>query len=160
MTLGIITFLTGLFIYTQNEIKQQKVVTLRGKDYKPWKFLIITVGLGMALIMLSIFIHKQFPYQPEQKNPEVQVALSNNLKYELESIIPDFKNSPLSPYITRFQTEYHHALNDDDEKTMGLLSLEMELRIKTVLEEQGRSTADIEQETKRIMHFLKQLPNK
>lgn len=156
MALGLLTFITGLFIYTRNEIKQQKIVTIRGTDYRLWKFVITTVTLGIALVMLSVYIHKQVPYQIEQEVPEVKAPLSSNLKYELESIMPDYENSPLSTYVTRFLNEYKSALNDDDETTMSLLSLEMELRIKTALQEQGRSTDDIAQETKRIMTFLKQ----
>lgn len=156
MTIGMLLFLTGIFVYTLKEVKQQKTVTVRGTDYRVWKFLISTVTSGIALIMLSVYIHKMVPYEAAQAEPEVQAPISNNLKYELESILPDYENSTLAPYVTRFQDEYQRAVSDDDEATMGLLSLEMALRIKTALQEQGRSAADVEQETKRIMTFLKQ----
>ncbi len=158
MTLGLVTFLTGLFIFTKNGLQNVKVVRILKKEYKLWHFVLATVGSGILLIMSSTLIYKQSPNKPKQDSHLTQPAISNNLKYELTSILSDFKNETLESDISRFQHEYQKALLDEDEKTMGLLKMEMEYKLNMELENQGYTATQAKQEIKRIMGFIQEKP--
>lgn len=157
MTLGAILFLVGLGVQAWFGIKRINTITLRGKEFKLWQFVIVTLGLGAALFMTSVLIPKYIQYEPEA--PQVaQPAIPGNLKYELESMLSslNLNNDAMMTTINRFQAEYRAASQKGDKNTMDLLALEMAYRIRTELEKREVPGSRIEREVERILAILKQ----
>lgn len=162
MALGAILFLVGIIVFARLGLQRISIVKLLGKEYKLWRFVVATVGSGVALIMLSVLIQKHIPYQPESDPQSLQPVLSSNLKYELESILSrmDIDKDTMMVAINRFQVEYQEASQRGDKNTMDLLILEMAYRIRTELKNQNYPENQIEREVERIIGLLKQKPNK
>lgn len=162
MALGAILFLVGIIVFARLGLQRISIVKLLGKEYKLWRFVVATVGSGVALIMLSVLIQKHIPYQPEPDPQSLQPVLSSNLKYELESILSrmDIDKDTMMVAINRFQMEYQEASQRGDKNTMDLLILEMAYRIRTELKNQNYPENQIEREVERIIGLLKQKPNK
>lgn len=162
MALGAILFLVGIIVFARLGLQRISIVKLLGKEYKLWRFVVATVGLGVALIMLSVLIQKHIPYQSEPDSQSLQPVLSSNLKYELESILSrmDIDKDTMMVAINRFQVEYQEASQRGDKNTMDLLILEMAYRIRTELKNQNYPENQIEREVERIIGLLKQKPNK
>jgi hypothetical protein len=161
MALGAILFFVGIIAFAWYGMQRINSVRLLGKEYKLWRFVVATVGSGVALIMLSVLIQKYMPYQPEQDSKSSQPMISSNLKYELESILSsmDINNNAMMTAINRFQVEYQEALQRGDKNTMDLLILEMAYRIRTELKNKNYPENQIEHEVERIIGFLKQKTN-
>lgn len=162
MALGAILFLVGIIVYTRLGVLRINHIKLRGKEYKLWQFVVVTVGSGVALIMSSVLIQKHVPYQPETDSQSSQPMISGNLKYELESILSsmNINKEAMMTSINRFQVEYQEASQRGDKNTMDLLILEMAYRVRTELQNQGYSENQIEREVERIVNVLKQQPKK
>lgn len=160
MSLGALSFLLGIFVQAWFGSKKIKAFRLFGKEYKIWKFVLISVGSGIALIMISVHLPKHLPYEPEPDPYAQQTAISGNLKFELQSLLSkiDANNDTLMPAISRFQREYQTAMQKGDKNTMDLLILEMAFIIRTELKKQNHPESEVEREVERIMGFLKQKP--
>ena len=157
MTLGAIFFLVGVGVQAWFGVKKINTITLRGKEYRLWQFVIVTVGLGTALFMTSVLIPKYIPYEPEV--PQIaQPVIPGNLKYELESTLAslNLNNDAMMATINRFQVEYQAASQKGDKNTMDLLALEMAYRIRMELEKREIPGSRIEREVERILVILKQ----
>jgi len=161
MAFGAILFLVGMIVFARLGFQRINIVKLLGKEYKLWHFVVVTVGSGVALIMLSVLIQKHVPYQPEPDSKSLQPMISSNLKYELESILSsvDIDNNAMMTAINRFQSEYQEASQRGDKNTMDLLILEMAYRIRTELKNRNYPENQIEREVERIIGFLKKKPN-
>ncbi|MDE2387733.1 MAG: hypothetical protein KGN35_01405 [Betaproteobacteria bacterium] len=157
MSLGAILFLIGIGIQAWFGVKRINTIKLRGKEYKLWQFVAVTVGLGATLFMISVLIPKYIPYQPEQA-PQTAAVLPGNLKYELESTLSslNLNNETMMAAISRFQTEYQAASQKGNKNTMDLLALEIAYRIRTELEKREIPASRIEKEIERILTILKQ----
>jgi hypothetical protein len=162
MASGAILFLLGIGVYTRLGIQRINIVKLRGKEYKLWHFMFATVGSGIALIMLSVLMHKHVPYQPETNSQTSQALISGNLKYELESTLSNMRidKETMMSAINRFQVEYQEASQRNDKNTMDLLIMEMAYRVRTELAKHNYSESQIEREVERITSLLKQQPTK
>ncbi|MBP6057116.1 MAG: hypothetical protein KA524_01600 [Nitrosomonas sp.] len=160
MAFGAILFLAGVIVYTWFGMQRINIVKLRGKEYKLWYFVVVTVGSGVALIMSSVLIQKHFPYQPETNSQSSQSLLSGNLKYELESVLSSMNidKDVMMTAINRFQVEYQEASQRGDKNTMDLLILEMAYRVRAELVNQNYPENQIEREVGRITNLLKQQP--
>ncbi|MEK6735262.1 MAG: hypothetical protein AABY47_01720 [Pseudomonadota bacterium] len=160
MSLGTLSFLVGIFIQAWLGAKKIKTIRLFGKEYKLWQFVLISVGSGITLIMISVHLPKYLPYEPEPDPHAQQPAISSNLKFELQSLLSkiDANNDTLMPAINRFQREYQTAMQKGDKNTMDLLILEMAFIIRTELKKQNHPENEVEREVERIMGFLKQKP--
>ncbi len=156
MAVGAILFFVGIFILARLGFKQIKIVKFRGKEYPRGRFVLTTVLSGIALIMISVFVQKIFPPEPEQELAPIQSSISSNLKYELETLFSDVEDEgALMTAINRFQTEYQAAAEENSRNTMDLLILEMAFRLRTELNEQGYPAHQTEQEVARIMRILR-----
>ena len=162
MALGAILFLVGITVYTRLGVLRINVVNFRGKEYRLWQFVVITVVAGVALIMSSVLIHKHVPYQPDIDPNSMQPLMSSNLKYELESILSSMKidKDAMMVVINRFQVEYQEAAQRGDINTMDLLIMEIAFRVRTELQNQKYPEHQIEREVERIVSVLKQQTNK
>ena len=69
MAFGVILFVVGIIVFTLLGMKRINLVKILGKEFKLWHFVVLTVGSGITLIMLSILIQKYVLYQPET-NPK------------------------------------------------------------------------------------------
>ncbi|MCH9639849.1 MAG: hypothetical protein K0U40_10190 [Betaproteobacteria bacterium] len=157
MALGAIPFLVGTFYLAKLGLKQIKIIKIRGKEYTLTRFVLTTTLSGIALIMLSVYIHILFPPEPEPEIAPTQAAVSSNLKYELETLFSDVDDEgPLMIAINRFQSEYQAALQEGDRNTIELLILEMAFRLRTELKNQDFPTHQIENEVTRIMKILRE----
>lgn len=158
MAAGAILFLTGIFVQARFGAKRITVIKLRGKEYKLWQFVTATIGLGVALIVVSVLIPKYVAYQPETSPQASQAGISGNLKYELDAILTSLKinHNTMMDKINRFQSEYQEAAKRGEKNNMDLLALEMAYRIRTELQNQGHPETQIEREVERIIGILKQ----
>ncbi|MBX3616756.1 hypothetical protein [Nitrosomonas sp.] len=158
MALGAILFFAGIIVQARLGAKRIKTINLRGKEYKLWQFVLMTIGSGVALIIVSVSIPKYMPYQPESAIPSIQPVISENLKYELDSILSglEINNGPMLNAISRFQTEFQEALKQGDKNIEDLLVLEIAYRIRTDLQNQGYPENQIEREVEKIIGILKQ----
>ena len=160
MAIGAILFVIGLTVLIRFNIKKNKTIKFFGKTYGRRRFIFTTILSGVALIMISIQVQKLFPAEFEVMVDETPVALSSNLKYELDSILGDDENNTrMKKAIDRFQKEYQDAVARGDRNTMELLILEMSFLIRTELEKQDYPYHQIGSEVERIMQFLKQGSN-
>lgn len=162
MALGAALFLVGIIVFARQGILRVNKVKLRGKEYKLWHFVVVTVGSGVALIMASVLIQKHVPYQPETDPRSSQAVIPGNLKYELESILSSIQidKEAMMAAINRFQVEYQEASQRGDKNTMDLLILEMAYRVRTELQNKNYPENQIEREVERIVNLLKQQPKK
>jgi hypothetical protein len=158
MALGAILFLVGIAVQIRLGSQRINIIKLRGKEYKVWFFVVITVVTGVALIMLSVLIPKYMFYQPDSPSQSSQPVLSSNLKYELDSALSsmDLNNDTMMNAISRFQVEYQEASQRGEKNTMDLLILEMAYRIRTELQKKDYPENKIEREVERIIGILKQ----
>ncbi|MBY0499550.1 MAG: hypothetical protein K2P74_08105 [Nitrosomonas sp.] len=158
MALGVILFLVGIVAQTWLGFRRINRIKLRGKEYRRWHFVFVTVGSGVALIMLSVMLPKYIPYEPTQDQKSMQPALSGNLKFELESILfsLNLNEDAILKAITRFQTEYQEASQRNDKSTMDLLILEIAYRIRTELQNRDYPEQQIEREVEKITNVLRQ----
>lgn len=158
MALGAILFLVGIGAQARLGAQRISSIKLRGKEYKLWHFVVITVGSGVTLIMLSVLIPKYISYQPESTQQSSQPLISSNLKYELDSILSSMNldNDALMDAISRFQVEYQKASQKSDKNTMDLLVLEIAYRIRTELQNRSYPENQVEREVERITSILKQ----
>ncbi len=161
MAVGAILFFVGIAVQARLGVQRINIVKLGGKEYKLWQFVVVTVGSGVALIVISVLIPKYITYQPESGSQASQPALSSNLKYELDSILSglNLNNDSIMSAISRFQVEYQEATQRDDKNTMDLLVLEIAYRIKNELQNRNYPENQIERETERITGILKQSIN-
>lgn len=156
MSLGGIAFVIGIFVYARFGLQQIKQVKFFGKTYKLWRFTIATVGSGILLIWLSIFIHKNVPYVPESATQLPLSAQAARTDFEQELALSEINSKAMMAYIKSFQQEYQTALSDDDKTTINLLRMELQFRLRTELENRGLEESQIDQEVKRIMERLPQ----
>ncbi|PXW89979.1 hypothetical protein C8R34_103136 [Nitrosomonas sp. Nm84] len=158
MALGAILFFVGIGIQARLGAQRISSIKLRGKEYKLWHFVVVTVGSGVALIMLSVLIPKYISYQPESTQQSSQPLVSSNLKYELDSILSSMhlNDDAMMNAISRFQTEYQKASQKSDKNTMDLLVLEIAYRIRTELQNRSYPENQVEREVERITGILKQ----
>ena len=158
MTLGVILFIVGISVYAILGAKKTKVVKFFGKEYQLWSFVAATIGLGTALIMLSVLIPKYIDYQPEKAPLSTQPLLSSNLKYELDVALNSLNltSDTMTNAISRFQIEYQAASQKGEKNDMELLVLELGFRIRTELQNQNYPEAQIERDVERILNILKQ----
>jgi len=158
MALGVILFFVGIVAQTWLGFRRINRIKLRGKEYQRWHFVFVTVGSGVALIMLSVMLPKYIPYEPTQDQKSMQPALSGNLKFELESILfsLNLNEDAILKAITRFQTEYQEASQRNDKSTMDLLILEIAYRIRTELQNRDYPEQQIEREVEKITNVLRQ----
>lgn len=158
MALGVILFVVGILVYARLASKKINVVKFRGKEYVLWHFYFVTVGSGIALVMLSVMMPKYVSYQPDQTVQSTQPQLSSNLKYELDSALKSLNltNNAMRNAIDRFQVEYQAAAQKNDKNVMDLLSLELSFRIKTELQNQNYPDNQIQREAERVIAILKQ----
>ena len=158
MTLGVILFVVGIIVYASLGAKKAKAVKFFGKEYQLWSFVAATVGLGTALIMLSVLIPKYIDYQPEKAPLSTQPLLSSNLKYELDVALNSLNltSDTMTNAISRFQIEYQAASQKGEKNAMELLVLELGFRIRTELQNQNYPEAQIERDVERILNILKQ----
>jgi hypothetical protein len=157
MALGAILFLVGIIVQARLGLQRINIIKWRGKEYKLWHFVAVTVGTGVALIMVSVLIPKYVSYQPESTQL-TQPLISSNLKYELNSILSgmNFNNDAMQNAINRFQVEYQEASQRNDKNTMDLLILEIAHRVRTELQNRNYPENQIEREIERITGILKQ----
>jgi hypothetical protein len=157
MALGAILFLVGIIVQARLGLQRINIIKWRGKEYKLWHFVAITVGTGVALIMVSVLIPKYVSYQSESAQL-TQPLISSNLKYELDSILSgmNFNNDAMQNAINRFQVEYQEASQRNDKNTMDLLILEIAHRVRTELQNRNYPENQIEREIERITGILKQ----
>ncbi len=159
MAVGAILFFLGLSLLIRVRFKKTKTIRFFRKEYGLWRTIFTAITSGVALIMVSVYIQKFYPVETI-KTEETQLAISSNLKYELESILPDDEDdSKIMRAINRFQKEYPEAVKNGDKNTTELLILEMAFLIRTELENQGHPSHQVGSEVERIMHFLKQNPD-
>ncbi len=158
MALGVILFSVGIIAQTWLGFQRINRIKLLGKEYQRWRFVLATVGSGVALIMLSVMLPKYITYEPIQDQKSIQPALSGNLKFELESILfsLNLNEDGILKAINRFQTEYQEASQRNDKSTMDLLILEMAYRIRTELQKRDYPEQQIEREIEKITNVLKQ----
>lgn len=158
MALGVILFSVGIIAQTWLGFQRINRIKLLGKEYQRWRFVLATVGSGVALIMLSVMLPKYITYEPIQDQESIQPALSGNLKFELESILfsLNLNEDGILKAINRFQTEYQEASQRNDKSTMDLLILEMAYRIRTELQKRDYPEQQIEREIEKITNVLKQ----
>ncbi len=157
MAVGAIIFFTGLSALIRLNFKKTTTINFFGKVYGPWRFIVITIFSGVALIMVSTHLNKLFPPEVEATQEAHSIVLSSNLRYELSSIFPaDGNNEKMINAISRFQKEYQGALSKGEKNTMELLILEMSFLIRTELQKQNYPSHQIGSEVERIMRFLKQ----
>ncbi|WP_293005268.1 hypothetical protein [Nitrosomonas sp.] len=158
MALGVILFSVGIIAQTWLGFQRINRIKLLGKEYQRWRFVLATVGSGVALIMLSVMLPKYITYEPIQDEKSIQPALSGNLKFELESILfsLNLNEDGILKAINRFQTEYQEASQRNDKSTMDLLILEMAYRIRTELQKRDYPEQQIEREIEKITNVLKQ----
>lgn len=157
MSLGAILFLTGIIVFAFLGMQRVNVVKVFGKNHQLWQFVTITVGSGIALIILSAMLQKHIFYQPVAASKLLKTEIPGSIKYELQSNLSSLKiDTPeLTTAIRRYQAEYLAALQEDDERAMGLLSLELSYRLKTALAAQKYSEKQIDHEVEQIMSLLK-----
>jgi len=156
MAIGAILFFIGLAALVRQGFKKNTTIRVLKKEFGAGRFVTTTIVTGVAVIMAAVNIQKLFPAESVQTKI-TQPALSSNLKYELEAILPSNEsNSKITKAINRFQREYHEALEKGDKNTTELLVLEMAFLIRTELENQDYPTHQIGSEVDRIMNFLKQ----
>lgn len=158
MALGVILFVVGILVYARLASKKINIVKFRGKEYVLWHFYFVTVGLGIALVMLSVMLPKYVSYQSDQTVQSTQPQLSGNLKYELDAALKslNLNDNTIHNAIERFQVEYQAALQKNDKNVMELLSLELTFRIRTELQNQNYPDNQIQREVERIIAILKQ----
>ncbi|MCC8996054.1 MAG: hypothetical protein LM517_03135 [Nitrosomonas sp.] len=158
MSLGAILFLSGIGVYAVLGLQRVNMVRIFGKDHQLWQFVVASVGSGIVLIVLSALLQKHIFHDPVAASKLLKIESPNSLKYELNSTLSNLKiNTPdITTAIFRFQAEYLIALQNKDEKTMGLLSLELSYRLKTALAGQRYSEKQIDHEVEQIMSFLKE----
>ena len=158
MALGAILFFVGIAVQAWFGVRRINIVKLRGKDYKLWRIVVATVGLGVALIMISVLMPKYMPYQPEGASKSTQPVISSNLKYELDSILSssNLNNDAMMNAINRFQVEYQEASQRGDKNTMDLLVVEIAYRIRTEVQNPSYLESQIDREVERITVILKQ----
>ncbi|MBA2483680.1 MAG: hypothetical protein H0V39_04520 [Nitrosomonas sp.] len=156
MSLGGIAFVIGIFVFARFGLQQIKQVKFFGKEFKLWRFTTATVGSGILLILLSIFIHKSVPYVPESSTQQPSSAQAANTDFEQELALSDINSKAMVAYIKSFQKEYQTALNEEDKTTINLLRMELQFRLRTELEDRGLEGSQLEQEVKRIMERLPQ----
>ncbi|GKS70424.1 hypothetical protein W03_24280 [Nitrosomonas sp. PY1] len=161
ISLGAILFLSGVAVYALLGMQRINTIKIFGKSHQLWRFVIVTVGSGIALIVLSALLNKHVLYESADKSI-LLTETSDSLKYELKSILAGLKiDTPeITNAIKRFQSEYLAAFQDDNEKTMELLSLEMSYRIRTALAGLEYPEKQIEREVEQIMNLLKQQQSK
>lgn len=162
MSLGAILFLSGVTVYALLGMQRINTIKVFGKNHQLWQFVAISIGSGVVLIIFSVLLHKHVFYESVDQSVLLKTETSNNLKYELQSTLAGLKiDTPeITNAIKRFQSEYLVAFQDKNEKTMGLLSLEMSYRLKTALAGQKYPEKQIESEVEQIMNLLKQQPKK
>lgn len=158
MALGAILFFVGIGAQARLGAQRINSIKLRGKEYKLWHFVVVTVGSGVALIILSVLIPKYVSYQPESAQQSSQPVIASNLKYELDSILSSIhlNDDAVMNAISRFQVEYQKASQNNDKNTMDLLVLEIAYRIRTELQNRNYPENQIEREVERITGILKQ----
>ncbi|UJP06206.1 MAG: hypothetical protein LZF61_04310 [Nitrosomonas sp.] len=158
MTLGIIMFVIGIIVFTRLGMQRINVIRFRGKEYQLWRFVVVTVGSGVALIMMSVLIPKYISYQPEQTVPSNRPVIAGNLKYELEAVLSslNLNNDAIMKAINRFQSEYQAAAERGEKNAMDLLVLELGFNIRTELQHQDYPSNQIEREIERITSLVKQ----
>lgn len=158
MALGAILFFVGLAVQIRLGAKRINTIKLRNKEYKVWQFVILMIGSGVALIMISVILPKHIAYQPESASQSPQPLLSGNLKYELDSVLSsmDLNNPTIINAIGRFQTEYQEASERKDHNTMELLIMEFTHRIRAELQNRDYPESQIEREITRISNILRQ----
>jgi len=156
MSLGIIVFFGGVFVFAKFGLQQIKQVNFFGKEYKLWRFTIVTVGSGILLILLSIFIHKSVPYTPETSAQQTLPQQNARSDFEQELALSDITSNTMVTYVKNFQREYRVALEEGDKTTVELLRLELQFRLRTELENQGLEGNELEREVNRIMARLPQ----
>lgn len=157
MALGVISFLVGIIVFTRFGAKKINVVRFLNKEYALWRFVVTTLGAGIALIMISVLIPKYVHYQPEQLQ-STQPILSSNLKYELDTILNslDLTSDAMVAAMNRFQVEFQAASEKGEKNTMDLLTLELSYRIRTELQNQNYPAHQIEREIEKILNIVKQ----
>lgn len=157
MSLGAILFLSGVIIYALLGMQRINTIKVLGKNYQLWRFVVITVGSGIVLIISSALLHKNVSYEPADKSL-LLTETSSSLKYDLQSILAGLKiDTPeITNVIKRFQSEYLAAFQDENEKAMGLLSLEMSYRLRSALADREYPENQIERDVEQIMDLLKQ----
>ncbi len=159
MAVGAISFFVGIYFLIKLGFKQIKIVKMRGKEYPLMRFVMTTVSSGIVLIMLSVYMQILFPPEPEPEMAPTQIAVSSNLKYELEALFSNVDDeSALMIAVNRFQSEYQDALQEGNRNTIELLILEMAFRLRTELQNQNYPAHQVEQEVARIMRILRQDP--
>ena len=111
MAIGALIFFIGLAVLVRQGFKKkQNYPILKKKNLEPGRFAATATVAGVSMIMVSIYIQKLFPVESAQTQV-TQAAISSNLKYELEAILPnDESNVKITKAINRFQEEYHGAL--------------------------------------------------
>lgn len=162
MSLGVILFLSGVIVYAILGMQRINTIKVFGKNHQLWRFVVITVGSGIVLIIFSALLHKHVFYESADKSIPL-TETSGSLKYDLQSTLAGLKiDTPeITNAIKRFQSEYLAAFQDKNEKTMELLSLEMSYRLRTALAGQEYPEKQIERDVGQIMNLLKQQqPNK
>ncbi|TXI20168.1 MAG: hypothetical protein E6Q62_02315 [Nitrosomonas sp.] len=158
MALGAILFFVGLAVQIRLGAKRINTIKLRNKEYKVWQFVILMIGSGIGLIMISVILPKHITYQPESTSQSLSPILSGNLKYELDSVLSslDLNNPAIINAVARFQTEYQEASQRNDHNTMELLIMEFTHRIRAELQNRDYPESQIEREITRISNILKQ----
>lgn len=158
MALGAILFFVGIAVQIRLGSKRISTIRLRNKEYKVWQFVILMIGSGVGLIMISVILPNHIAYQPEPASQSLQPILSSNLKYELDSILSsvDLNNEAMINAISRFQNEYQEASQRNDQNTMDLLIMEFTHRIRAELQNRDYPDNQIEREITRINNILKQ----
>lgn len=158
MALGVILFLVGITVFTRFGAKKINVVRFLNKEYALWRFVVTTIGAGIALIMISVLIPKYIHYQPEQQQQPTQPILSSNLKYELDAVLNSLNltSDAMVNAMNRFQVEFQAASAKGEKNTMDLLTLELSFRIRTELQNQNYPDHQIEREIERILNIVKQ----
>jgi len=157
MSLGAILFLAGIIVFALLGMQRVNVIRIFGKNHQLWQFVTMTVGSGIALIVLSAMLQKHIFYEPTVASKLLKTEIPSSIKYELQSSLSSLKiDTPeLTTAIRRYQAEYLDALQDSDERTMELLSLELSYRLKTAMAAQRYPEKQIEHEVKQIMNLLK-----
>ncbi|WP_295628147.1 hypothetical protein [uncultured Nitrosomonas sp.] len=158
MALGVILFSVGVIAQTWLGFQRIDRIKFLGKEYQRWRFVLASVGSGVALIMLSVMLPKYITYEPVQEQKSMQPALSGSLKFELESILfsLNLNEDTILKAINRFQTEYQEASQRNDKSTMDLLVLEIAYRIRIELQKRDYPAQQIEREIEKITNVLKQ----
>lgn len=158
MTFGVILFVIGIIVYALFGIQKINVVKFLGKEYRLWRFVMVTIGSGTALIMISVLMPKYIHYQPEQAQQSTQPLLSSNLKYELDTLLSSLNltSTAMTNAVNRFQVEYQAASQKGEKNAMDLLLLELGFIIRTELQNQNYPANQVEREVERVLNILKQ----